>query len=169
MEIQTQSNALPAVLVVFIQFISSSPANAQVYVEADQLMKVIEAQQRQLEAQEAQIQRQKADLEALRQQVEELRRARPPQSPPTAPAPPAPLPRGNSVSVEPVEPVEKVELDGLQDQIEAIHKAIPPGSLPPPRARGTQNWLNKPISKKLSPVFRLTGRGLSLCLVVACD
>ncbi|WP_444919470.1 DcaP family trimeric outer membrane transporter [Microbulbifer sp. CnH-101-G] len=133
MEIQTQSPALPAVLVVFIQFISSSPASAQVYVEADQLMKVIEAQQRQLEAQEAQIKRQKADLEALRQQVEELRRARPPQSPPTAPAPPAPLPRGNSVSVE---PVEKVELDGLQDQIEAIHKAIPPGSLPPPRARG---------------------------------
>ncbi|WP_226647664.1 DcaP family trimeric outer membrane transporter [Microbulbifer variabilis] len=129
MEIQTQSPALPAVLVVFIQFISSSPANAQVYVEADQLMKVIEAQQRQLEAQEAQIQRQKADLEALRQQVEELRRTRSP-SPSMAPAPTAPLPRGNS------EPVERVELDDLRDQIEAIHKAIPPGSLPPPRARG---------------------------------
>ncbi|WP_444885493.1 DcaP family trimeric outer membrane transporter [Microbulbifer sp. PSTR4-B] len=135
MEIQTQSPALPAVLVVFIQIISSTPANAQVYVEADQLMKVIEAQQRQLEAQEAQIRQQKADLEALRQQVEELRRARSPENSPAAPVPAVPMP-SVPPSREYSEPVDGVALDDLRDQLELIRKDIPPGSLPPPRARG---------------------------------
>ncbi|GAA5442156.1 hypothetical protein Misp06_00323 [Microbulbifer sp. NBRC 101763] len=84
MEINTQSPALPAVIVFAIQALFAQSSIAQVYVEADQLLRVIEDQQRQLEEQEAQIQRQKAALDALRQQVEELRRAIPqdPSPPP---------------------------------------------------------------------------------------
>ncbi|AWF80583.1 hypothetical protein BTJ40_07040 [Microbulbifer sp. A4B17] len=124
MEIQTHSPALPAVLVIFVKIISSSPANAQVYVEADQLMKVIEAQ-------EAQIQQQKADLEALQQQVEELRRARPPENSPAEPVLVVPIPSAPP-SGEYNEPMNGVAFDDFQDQLELILYDISPS----PRASG---------------------------------
>ncbi|MFA0810862.1 DcaP family trimeric outer membrane transporter [Microbulbifer epialgicus] len=61
---------------MFLIFFSQS-SFAQVYVEADQLLRLIESQQRQLEEQKTKIQRQKATLDALRQQAKELRQAIP--------------------------------------------------------------------------------------------
>ncbi|WP_444942209.1 DcaP family trimeric outer membrane transporter [Microbulbifer sp. ZKSA004] len=127
MEINTQSPVIPAVVIGFAPLLFSQSSTAEVYVKADDLIRVIEAQQQQLEEQQAQIQKQQADLEALRRQIEQMQRASPSRP---------------SLEVTPVQPVEapvsKEDMNDLQRQIEEIRQEVPPGSLPPPRAQSDQ-------------------------------
>ncbi|MCO1334499.1 DcaP family trimeric outer membrane transporter [Microbulbifer sp. OS29] len=132
MEINAQSPMIPAAVIGITQLLFAELSTAEVYVKADDLIRVIEAQQQQLEEQEAQIQRQKADLEALRKQVEKLHRARPSPSPPQAPPSQDPPPQSSEA------PVNEQDLDELHHQIEQLRRDIPSNSLPPPRAKFDQ-------------------------------
>ncbi|WP_444930442.1 DcaP family trimeric outer membrane transporter [Microbulbifer sp. SSSA002] len=121
MDTNAQSPVIPAVVIGLTQLFFSQLSSAEVYVESDKLMPVIEAQQKQLKEQEAQIRRQQQDLDVLRRQIEQLQRALPASS--------------GRISEQPVDaPVPAQDLDNLQQQIDEIRKGVPPHSLPPPRA-----------------------------------